>query len=71
MRVTITATTLDLLVKAGAGRDYAAPQPDGTYEIEINQATMDRLSQVAFPGESTDETLHRLIDFKLNGGRLN
>jgi hypothetical protein len=71
MKVTVTARTVDLLVQAGAGRRHAVPRPDGRYDIEMSDETKARVEEQAYPSESIDDTLQRLVLFKLIGGRLN
>lgn len=62
-RVVISAATYDLAVSisllglAGQG----VKQPDGTYVIELSDETMERLDGYRLEGETTDETIFRVL----------
>lgn len=51
--------------------DTATPTADGQVSVPLEQSTIDRLTEVAFPGESLSDTIVRIAALKASNGRTN
>lgn len=62
-KIIISALTMDLIRAAAlAGfRQTGKRRADGTWEVPLSADTAQRLHDLAFPGETMDDTIQRLF----------
>lgn len=75
MKTTINVTNecQQAIRSAATGNEFknnGTQRADGTWDIPVDEEVVDRLKEVAFPGETYSDTIIRLAAFERSGGKL-